>query len=100
MPLLGAAALVLLIDCGNAAALLLVRGLQPQQEYAVRSALGVGRIALFRQIATEALLLSLSGGVIAAGVTIGVVRLSKCSAGTQSRGWMPLRSVGPCFCLD
>ncbi len=77
MPLLGAAALVLLIACGNAAALLLVRGLQRQQEYAVRSALGVSRIALFRQIATESLLLSLSGGVFAAGVTIGVVRLFK-----------------------
>jgi putative ABC transport system permease protein len=42
LPLLGAAALVLLIACGNAAALLLVRGLQPQQEYAVRSALAWG----------------------------------------------------------
>jgi putative ABC transport system permease protein len=81
MPLLGAAALVLLIACGNAAALLLVRGLQRQQEYAVRSALGVSRIALFRQIATESLLLSFSGGVIAAGVTIGVVRLFKTIGG-------------------
>src|SRR6516225_5723259 len=80
-PLLGAAALVLLIGCGNTAALLLVRGLQRQQEYAVRSALGVGGIALFRQIATESLLLSLSGGVIAAGVTIGVVRLLKTLGG-------------------
>ena len=77
MPLLGAAVLVLLIACGNAAALLLVRGLQRQQEYAVRCALGVRRIALFRQIATESLLLSLSGGVVAAGVTLGVVRLFK-----------------------
>jgi putative ABC transport system permease protein len=81
MPLLGAAALVLLIACGNAAALLLVRGLHRQQEYAVRSALGVRRIVLFRQIATESLVLSLSGGVMAAGVTIGVVRLVKTIGG-------------------
>src|SRR5262249_51797526 len=39
-PLLGAAGLLFLIACGNAAALMLVRGLHRQQEYAVRSALG------------------------------------------------------------
>jgi len=81
VPLLGAATLVLLIACGNAAALLLVRGLQRQGEYAVRSALGVTRMVLFRQIATESLLLSLTGGVIAAGVTIGLVRLLKTIGG-------------------
>ena len=43
LPLLGASVLVLLIGCGNAAALLLVRGLQRQQEYAVRAALGMPR---------------------------------------------------------
>ena len=81
MPLLGAATLVLFIACGNAAALLLVRGLQRHQEYAVRSALGVGRLTLFRQIATESLLLALFGGVIAAGVTIVVVRVFKAIGG-------------------
>ena len=55
LPLLGAAALVLLIACGNAAALLLVRGLQRQQEYAVRIAMGMGRIGLLRQVLTEGL---------------------------------------------
>src|SRR5258708_36931481 len=53
LPLFGAAALVLLIACGNTAALLLVSGLQRHQEYAVRSALGVGRAALFRQVSIE-----------------------------------------------
>jgi len=41
----------------------------------------VGRIALFRQIATESLLLSLTGGVMAAGVTAGVVKLIKVIGG-------------------
>jgi len=80
-PLLGAAALVLLIGCGNAAALLLVRGLQRQQEYAVRSAMGMGRIALLRQVSTESLLLALLGGAFGVGLAFGVVKLFKLIAG-------------------
>ena len=37
-PLLGAAVLVLLIACGNTGSLMLVRGIQRQQEYSIRSA--------------------------------------------------------------
>lgn len=80
-PLLGAAGLVLLIACGNVAALLLVRGLQRQQEYAVRSALGVNRLALFRQVSTESLMLASVGGVLGVGLGIGVVRLFKLIGG-------------------
>ncbi len=50
LPMLGAAVLVLFIACGNAAALLLVRGLQRQQEYAVRSAMGMSRAALLHKL--------------------------------------------------
>jgi putative ABC transport system permease protein len=80
-PLLGAAALVLLIGCGNAAALLLVRGLQRQQEYAVRSAMGMGHIALLRQVSTESLLLALLGGAFGVGLAFGVVKVFKLIAG-------------------
>jgi putative ABC transport system permease protein len=75
LPLIGAAALVLLIACGNVAALLLVRGLQRQQEYAVRSALGVGRLGLLRQVAAEGLLLALLGGVLGVAIAFGAVRI-------------------------
>jgi len=80
-PLLGAAALVLLIACGNAAALLLVRGMQRQQEYAVRSALGIGRVALFRQVSSESALLALIGGAMGVGLAFGVVKIFKAIAG-------------------
>ena len=81
LPLLGAAALVLFIACGNAAALLFVRGLQRQQEYAVRSALGIARSKLFRQVATESLLLALLGGAFGVGLALGVVKIFKVIAG-------------------
>lgn len=81
LPLLGAAGLVLLIACGNAAALLLVRGLQRQQEYAVRSALGISRIALFRQVSTESLVLALLGGTFGVGLALAVVKLFKLIGG-------------------
>jgi putative ABC transport system permease protein len=81
VPLLGAAAFVLLIGCGNAAALLLVRGLQRQQEYAVRSAMGMGRLALLRQVASEGLLLALLGGAFGLALAFGVVKVFKLIAG-------------------
>jgi putative ABC transport system permease protein len=77
LPLLGAAVLVLLIGCGNTAALLLVRGLQRQQEYAVRTAMGMGRLALLRQVSTESLLLALMGGALGVSLAFGVVKLFK-----------------------
>ncbi|HEY3841392.1 MAG TPA: ABC transporter permease [Bryobacteraceae bacterium] len=81
MPLWGAAILVLLIACGNTAALLLVRGLQRQQEYAIRSALGSGRAALFRQVGTESLLLAILGGALGVGLAVTAVRLFKAIGG-------------------
>jgi len=74
LPLLAAAALVMLIACGNAAALLLVRGLQRQQEYGVRSAIGAGRLAVLRLVTVESLILAMTGGTLGVLLAFGVVR--------------------------
>ena len=78
--LAGAVALTLLVACVDVATLLLLRAFGREREFAIRTALGAGRVRLVRLTLIEASVLGAGAVIVAAALTWGGLALIRTTA--------------------